>query len=837
MMRIVIDMQGAQSESRMRGIGRYSLSFARSIARNRGEHDVVLALNGQLTETIEPIRRYFADLLPRENIRVWEAPGPVRALDLENDARRNRAEILYETFLASLDPDIVHIPSLFEGFADSAVTSIGRLAVNAPISATLHDLIPLHDPARYLEPNPQLRSWYFEKLEQLKKADLLLAISEFSLKDAHGRLEIQEGRVVNSSLSCAEIFRKVSGADAERTGVTLRLGIDRPFIMTSGTIEPHKNLERLFRAFASLPAELRKTHQLVLVGKFLDTQRQVLAKMMREAELAKDEVIITGHVSDDDLVALYNLCKLMVFPSLDEGFGLPALEAMACGAPTIGSRAASIPEVIGRDDALFDPYDKTDIARLLARALADTPFRTSLKAHAAQQAKNFSWNKTAEIALREMEAIVQKRKTDDRQSASVLHAGIEKLAEIPGNEKDLLALAQSMAWTFPNPTHERQLLVDVSELAQRDARTGCQRVTRSILLELLKSPPAGFLVEPVYATAVEMGYRYARDFTSRLTGKPKVGEDDQIDLVPGDLFFGLDYQAHIAVVQTPFLLKMKRQGVGIRFLVHDVLSVTMPHHFMPGNADGFVRWLETIAKFDGIIAISKATADDLKAWYARHSTPLDDSFCYQRVSLGADIENSAPTFGLPDSAPEVLSTLSRRPTFLMVGTIEPRKGYAQALASFDRLWSRGVDVNFVIVGKEGWNVASLVDRLRKHPERMHRLFWLEGISDEYLEKVYAAADCLIAASEGEGFGLPLIEAARHKLPILARDMPVFREVAGEHAAWFGGLDPESLANAVVAWLALYKQDRHPRSDDMPWITWAESARQMADAIVGAKNAK
>jgi glycosyltransferase involved in cell wall biosynthesis len=176
----------------------------------------------------------------------------------------------------------------------------------------------------------------------------------------------------------------------------------------------------------------------------------------------------------------------------------------------------------------------------------------------------------------------------------------------------------------------------------------------------------------------------------------------------------------------------------------------------------------------------------------------------------------------------------------MVGTIEPRKGHLQSLGAFEQLWRDGSDLNLVIVGSEGWKslpdssrrtIPEIVHRLRTHPELNSRLFWLEGISDEYLEKVYAASTCLIAASEGEGFGLPLIEAARHKLPILARDIAVFREVAGEHAAYFSGLQPDDLARAIKDWLSLYREGTHPRSDAMPWITWKESAERMIAALL------
>ena len=131
----------------------------------------------------------------------------------------------------------------------------------------------------------------------------------------------------------------------------------------------------------------------------------------------------------------------------------------------------------------------------------------------------------------------------------------------------------------------------------------------------------------------------------------------------------------------------------------------------------------------------------------------------------------------------------------MVGTVEPRKGHAQTLAAFERLWADGVDVGLAIVGGEGWHTESLMGRLRTHSERGRRLIWLARASDEMLLRLYDSAVALIAASEGEGFGLPLVEAAQHGLPIIARDLPVFMEVAGEHAFYFSGMAPETSRRA------------------------------------------
>ena len=241
-----------------------------------------------------------------------------------------------------------------------------------------------------------------------------------------------------------------------------------------------------------------------------------------------------------------------------------------------------------------------------------------------------------------------------------------------------------------------------------------------------------------------------------------------------------------------------------------------------------------------MICISNAVADELRLWLKNNPPERKEQLMIDAVHLGADINASAPSTGLPDNAEKVLKTISATPTFVMVGTIEPRKGHLQTLAAFELLWEQGHQVNLVIVGKEGWTslpngqrrtIPQIVTRLRKHKELGNRLFWLEGISDEYLDKIYAASTCLIAASEGEGFGLPLIEAAQHKLPIIARDIPVFREVAGEHAYYFNGLDPQVLADAIKHWLTLRAEDKAPRSDNMPWLTWNQSAQQLLAAIL------
>ncbi len=273
-------------------------------------------------------------------------------------------------------------------------------------------------------------------------------------------------------------------------------------------------------------------------------------------------------------------------------------------------------------------------------------------------------------------------------------------------------------------------------------------------------------------------------------------------------------------------------GVDVYFVVYDLLLVDHPEWFSQGASQRFVCWLETVSELStGLVCISQATAEAAKDWLLYFPPQRADCLKIDHFHLGADIGQSLPSGGLPENAESVLAALKTTPTVLMVGTVEPRKGHTQVLNAFDLLWQNGTEVNLVMVGHYGWNVAALVKQLKTHPQLGSRLFWLKGISDEYLSKVYSASTVLLAASEGEGFGLPLIEAAQRQLPIIARDLPVFREVAGNCAFYFDGEQPEQLAAAVEKWLALYRKGDIPRSTEMPWLTWAESTQQLLNAIL------
>jgi glycosyltransferase involved in cell wall biosynthesis/ADP-heptose:LPS heptosyltransferase len=398
-MRIVIDMQGAQTESRFRGIGRYSLSLALAIVRQKGEHEVVLALSGLFPETIEPIRIAFDGLLPQANIVVWDAPGPTRETNPDNALRRAAAERLREAFLLSLQPDVVLVTSLFEGFGDDAITSVGQFDNSTPTAVILYDLIPLINPDEHFLASKLQQNYYQRKIVSLKQTKLLLAISDSARQEALTALKFDPNAVINVSGAFDDSFKKIEIFPEQQKILFAKLNIDRPFVFYTGGADERKNLHRLIEAYAGLPQGVRSKHQLVLAGKMPVTHVESFKKTASKHGLSKDDLIFTGFIADEDLLKLFNLCTLFVFPSLHEGFGIPPLEAMACGAPVIGACATSLPEVIGLPEALFDPSAVEDIRDKLNQALADEAFRDRLIKHGLAHSKTFTWDDSARKAL------------------------------------------------------------------------------------------------------------------------------------------------------------------------------------------------------------------------------------------------------------------------------------------------------------------------------------------------------------------------------------------------------------------------------------------------------
>lgn len=402
-MRIVIDLQSCQTtSSRDRGIGRLSLALTEAMVRENASNDIWVALNANFPDTVTSIRRRFEGLLPLNRIVVFHALHDVGQINSRNAWRTRTAEALREHFLAGLQPDIVHVSSLFEGLGDDAVTS--TQSSNFSSSVTLYDLIPYLRPEVYLA-DKQTRSWYMHKIDDLKKATLLLAISEHSRQEATEALQLRPEQVVNISAAVGSDFKPIHISSDQEAELRQRYRLYKPFVMYTGGIEHRKNIEGLISAFAPVNALFRSSLQLAIVCSVQPAERERLLNFAARDGLSPDDVVFTGFVPDEDLVRLYNLCRLFVFPSLHEGFGLPVLEAMACGAAVIAANNSSLPEIIGRDDTLFDATDQKAIAQAMVRALSDEDYRKDLRNYALRRCLDFSWQKSARRALSAFEEL------------------------------------------------------------------------------------------------------------------------------------------------------------------------------------------------------------------------------------------------------------------------------------------------------------------------------------------------------------------------------------------------------------------------------------------------
>ncbi len=1234
-MKIAVDLQGAQGASRLRGIGRYSIAITKAIAEVSTDNEVIVVLNGSAEQSIDSIRLQLDGVIPNDNIVVWYPPAK-EGVSLE--AWKATARAIKESFFESIQPDVILITSVFEDDEQIVVTLTDQNS-EIPKAVIHYDLIPMMFEQYYLA-TPEQQNRYYSKIEELKKADLFLAISESSQREAVELLGLDSSEVVNISSAADEIFIK-HGLDIEAVEVNYKanFGIKKDYLLYTGSMDCRKNIIGLIRAFGKTTESIKSSHQLVIVCSNTKEDREYLMWIASTVGLTQEHVLILGYVSDSELMNLYGNCKLFVFPSWHEGFGLPILEAMSCGAAAICSNTSSMPEVVGLSDALFDPFSDEDIANKIEFYCSNPAELKKLKEHCVKKASEFSWSVTGEKAISALNNLVNSRRPglmqvgrkrlafvspmppqksgisdyslellpeiskhyditvvlDDeyfgqaepqyynaisvskfKENAhlfdrvlyhfgnSVLHAHMfELIRMIPGvvvlhdvylshilanldyrniqpglwaqslysshglngvierfNRRDVESLLWELpcslgvlskskgvivhsdssrhlasqfygsaigsgidvipllksppkehdrtkarnslgidldtfvvcsfgflgetklndklldAWlisefasdkkcklvfvgdipaseygnrikkivresssrfnievtgwtddkvyrqwlqaadvgvqlrarsrgetsaavldcmnyglatvvnangsmaeipttavkmlpdeftienlsqalaelfydeskrrllssnatdhvhtvhqprkcayqyktvieksykhsshvenianaikpfknqvnrrflcetshavniTFPNRFRKKRIFLDVSALVHHDLRTGIQRVVRAIVNNVIKDCPAEYHVELVYAGTDAQGYRYAYSFFSKTFNVPNIfGSDDIIHYQKGDIFVGLDLHQHVVIAQAKYLQQMRNAGVKVKFVVYDLLPVLQPHVFPIQSDDIHFAWLDTIKNYDGALCISRAVADELYEFVRAYGSDSKNKFEIDFFHLGADLNSSAPSLGIPANSNEISSILGRRLSFLMVGTIEPRKGYLQVLNAFNELWKRGIDFNLVIVGQVGWkglaeeycrDIPETVATIRNHSELGRRLLFLEGISDEFLERVYQESDCLIAASYGEGFGLPLIEAAQHAIPIVARDIPVFREVAGEHAFYFeDSLDPQVIANVISEWADLNSENKHPTSSGMKWLTWSDSSKEFLGAL-------
>ena len=620
------------------------------------------------------------------------------------------------------------------------------------------------------------------------------------------------GLADNTMLLHLGVMQPLTDGQPAATRASLGIAADALVLSCFGFALAHKGIDTLVETIAPLTRATGRTVHLLAVNSILDERSghfiQDCQKRARQLGVNGQVHWITDYQPIENCQKLLGAADFVVFP-------YKHTRESASAAVTIGLSTLK-PVLVSPLDIFSDLADVTwkmdghsadDIVRAVQTLLASTSTATALTTRQREWLHTRDWRTLSARLLNVVRALRAEQRL-----------------------RDAIAPAHHAAQSHWLAQRRKQLLVDVSELYHRDARTGIQRVVRNILTELQRATPAGYDICPVYG-AKGKGFCYTSKF--HLAGSTCSNNGQTVAAGPGDIFLGLDLAAHLFPDAEQHLQDLRLAGAQVFYVVYDIIPLRQTQYTVPGMNEAFDVWLRALGRCsDGLLCISDAVAQDVTTWLHEQnpSAPLPR---ITHFHLGADIEQTPNAQGLPTEAAAVLAHIRARTSFLMVGTIEPRKGHAQTLAAFELLWAQGTQANLVIVGKSGWMTDELTKKLHQHPENGQRLFWLEGINDAYLEAVYAASTCLIAASYCEGFGLPLIEAAQHRLPILARDIPVFREVAGEYACYFNGITPHDLASAIEHWLTLYTNGQHPRSDAMPWQTWAQSAQQLLQHLLPA----
>lgn len=262
----------------------------------------------------------------------------------------------------------------------------------------------------------------------------------------------------------------------------------------------------------------------------------------------------------------------------------------------------------------------------------------------------------------------------------------------------------------------------------------------------------------------------------------------------------------------------QRRGARIVLVIYDLFPIRQRAQVDPQLAHVFPRLLHrAVAMADRVLTISQQVRADVLDYFGPALPPERVRHFY----LGQDFVAPSLQSG-PASLPEAFLVPPGR-RYLMIGTLEPRRGHAYVLDGFDALWAAGGDQRLLLVGKIGWNMDSFIARCRAHPQLGRRLFLLHDAPDATLAEAVAQSDAVIVASFFEGFGLPLVEALLAKKPVLASDIPIFREIAADTPLFFPPGDADALAGAIRRFEEAPAQWQ-TRAAAFRWIDWEEATR-------------
>jgi glycosyltransferase involved in cell wall biosynthesis len=309
--------------------------------------------------------------------------------------KRNDYIIMKSNFLSITEQ--WELPLVLNKYKNEAIfhspSFVSSPFIKCPTIMTIHDLNHLKFPEYYT----RFHRYYYNYIVKPSalKAKKILTVSEFSKKEIVNWLNCESEKVVVTYNGIDENFKVINDNDKLRN-IRTKYDLPEKFILYIGNLKPHKNIANLIKAIKKINQKII----LVINGK----SNESLNKIIMENHV-ENKIKFIGYVNDDDLPALYNLAELFIYPSLYEGFGLPPLEAMACGCPVITSNTSSLPEVVGDAGIMVNPYHVEEIARAIDLVLSNENLRREMIEKGLKQAQKFSWRKTAEETLKVYEEV------------------------------------------------------------------------------------------------------------------------------------------------------------------------------------------------------------------------------------------------------------------------------------------------------------------------------------------------------------------------------------------------------------------------------------------------
>jgi glycosyltransferase involved in cell wall biosynthesis len=301
-----------------------------------------------------------------------------------------------------------------DAFFFPAVYSFFPLLCRVPTAVTFHDAIAEHHPDLIFSGFRTRWLWGLKTWLARRQASLVLTVTETARAQIASAFGLPAANIHVITEGPHAAFRPIHDRHV-RQGVLDKYGlpIDRPLILYVGGISPHKNLEGLLQALCRLRVATPISWHLVLVGDYASDS--FLGCYHRLKELAtqlglSDHTTFTGYIPNEDLAVLYNTAVFLVLPSFSEGFGLPLVEAMACGTPVAASSRGAIPEVLGSAGVLFDPEDHAEMAAVLRRLLEDEPLRTQSRAEGLKRVTRYTWSASAHTTVKLLEDMVDAAK-------------------------------------------------------------------------------------------------------------------------------------------------------------------------------------------------------------------------------------------------------------------------------------------------------------------------------------------------------------------------------------------------------------------------------------------